>query len=43
MTMKYKDENGNWVTGQRALTTEILDIEGNFESNNVEGAKRISK
>lgn len=40
MTMKYKDENGNWVTGQRALTTEILDIEGNFESNNVEGALR---
>lgn len=40
MTMKYKDENGNWVTGQKALTTEILDIEGNFESNNVEGALR---
>ena len=39
MAIKYQDENGNWVTEeQTAVETTILDIAGNFESENVEGA-----
>ena len=41
MAMKYQDENGNWVSEeQTAIETSILDIAGNFESENVEGALR---
>ena len=41
MTIKYQDENGNWVSEeQTAIETSILDIAGNFESENVEGALR---
>ena len=41
MAIKYQDENGNWVTEeQTAIETSILDIAGNFESENVEGALR---
>ena len=41
MAMKYQDENGNWVSEeQTAIETSILDIAGNFESSNVEGALR---
>ena len=41
MAIKYQDENGNWVSeDQTAIETSILDIAGNFESENVEGALR---
>ena len=41
MAMKDQDENGNWVSEeQTAIETSILDIAGNFESSNVEGALR---
>ena len=40
MAIRYKDENGNWVTGNKAIETSIVDIEGNFNSSNVEGALR---
>ena len=40
MAIRYKDENGNWVTGQKAVETIITDQEGNFESSHVEGALR---
>ncbi len=41
MAIRYQDENGNWVTEeQTAVETTILDISGNFESSNVEGALR---
>lgn len=41
MAIRYQDENGNWVTEeQTAIETTILDIAGNFESENVEGALR---
>lgn len=40
MAIRYKDENGNWVTGQKAVETIITDQEGNFESDHVEGALR---
>ena len=41
MALKYQDENGNWVSEeQTAIETSILDIAGNFESENVEGALR---
>lgn len=40
MAIRYQDENGNWVTGQKAIETKITDQQGNFESNNVEGALR---
>ena len=41
MAIKYQDENGNWVSEeQTAIETSILDIAGNFESENVEGALR---
>ena len=39
MAIKYQDENGNWVSEeQTAIETSILDIAGNFESENVEEA-----
>lgn len=40
MSIRYKDENGNWVTGNKAIETSIVDQSGNFESDNVEGALR---
>lgn len=40
MAIRYQDENGNWVTGQKAIETKITDQQGNFESDNVEGALR---
>ena len=41
MAIRYQDENGNWVAEeQTAIETTILDIAGNFESENVEGALR---
>lgn len=41
MAIRYQDENGNWVSEeQTAIETTILDIAGNFESENVEGALR---
>lgn len=40
MSIRYKDENGNWVTGNKAVETSIVDQSGNFESDNVEGALR---
>ena len=41
MAIKYQDENRNWVSEeQTAIETSILDIAGNFESENVEGALR---
>ena len=40
MSLRYKDSEGNWVTGNKAIETTIVDSEGNFESSNVEGALR---
>ena len=40
MAIKRKDSNGNWVLDQQAIETSIIDLEGNFESTNVEGALR---
>ena len=40
MSLKIKNKNGEWVVDQKAIQTSILDIEGNFESDNVEGALR---
>lgn len=40
MAIKRKDSNGNWVLDQQAIETSIIDLEGNFKSNNVEGALR---
>ena len=40
LSIRYKDENGNWVTGNKAIETSIVDQSGNFESDNVEGALR---
>ena len=40
MSIRYKDSEGNWVTGNKAIETTIVDSEGNFESSNVEGALR---
>ena len=40
MAIRYQDENGNWVTGQKAIETKITDQQGNFESDTVEGALR---
>ena len=40
MSLKIKNSNGEWVVDQRAIQTTILDLEGNFESTNVEGALR---
>ena len=40
MSLKIKNKNGEWIVDQKAIQTSILDLEGNFESNNVEGALR---
>ena len=40
MAIKRKNSNNEWVTVQRAIETTIVDLMGNFESNNVEGALR---
>ena len=40
MSLKIKNSNGEWVVDQKANQTSIIDLEGNFESNNVEGALR---
>ena len=40
MSLKIKNKNGEWVVDQKAIQTSLLDIEGNFESDNVEGALR---
>lgn len=40
MPLKIKDKNGKWVVDQKAIQTSIIDTEGNFESNHVEGALR---
>lgn len=40
IAIKRKDSNGNWVLDQQAIETSIIDLEGNFESTNVEGALR---
>ena len=40
MSLKIKNKNGEWVVDQKAIQTSIIDLEGNFESNNVEGALR---
>lgn len=38
MSLKIKNKNGEWIVDQKAIQTSILDLEGNFESKNVEGA-----
>ena len=38
MAIRYKDSNGNWVTGQKAIETQLTDAQGNFEATNVEDA-----
>ena len=40
MSLKFKNSNGEWVAGQKAIHTSLLDLEGNFQSDNVEGALR---
>ena len=40
MAIKRKNSNKEWIIDQNAIETSIIDIEGNFESNNVEGALR---
>ena len=40
MPLKIKNKNGEWVVDQKAIHTTIMDVEGNFESDNVEGALR---
>ena len=40
MAIKRKNSNNEWVVDQRAIETTIIDLMGNFESNNVEGALR---
>ena len=40
MAIKRKNSNGEWIIDQRAIETTIIDLMGNFESNNVEGALR---
>ena len=40
MSLKIKNKNGEWVVDQKAIQTSIIDLEGNFESKNVEGALR---
>ena len=40
MTIKRKNSNGEWIIDQQAIETSIIDVEGNFESDNVEGALR---
>lgn len=39
--IKVKNKNGEWVElSTEAINTRIMDVEGNFESDNVEGALR---
>ena len=40
MSLKIKNTNGEWIVDQKAIQTSIIDLEGNFESKNVEGALR---
>ena len=40
MAIKRKNSNKEWIIDQNAIETSIIDLEGNFESNNVEGALR---
>ena len=40
MALKIKNEKGEWVIDQKAIQTSIIDAEGNFESDHVEGALR---
>ncbi len=40
MSIRYRNENGEWITGQKAIETSIVDLEGNFTEKNVEGALR---
>ena len=40
MSLKIKNSNGDWVSGQSAIQTSILDLGNNFQSDNVEGALR---
>ena len=40
MALKIKNSNGEWVVDQKAIQTSIVDLEGNFEAENVEGALR---
>ena len=40
MPLKIKNKNGEWIVDQKAIHTTIMDVEGNFESDNVEGALR---
>ena len=40
MAIKRKNDNGEWIIDQQAIETSIIDVEGNFESDNVEGALR---
>ena len=40
MSLKIKNSNGEWVVDQKAIQTSLIDLEGNFESDNVEGALR---
>ena len=38
--IKIKNSNGQWVENTKAINTKLMDLEGNFESKNVEGALR---
>ena len=40
MAIKRKNSNKEWIIDQNAIETSIIDVEGNFESDNVEGALR---
>lgn len=40
MAIKRKNSKGEWIVDQEAVHTTIVDLNGNFESNNVEGALR---
>ena len=40
MAIKRKNSNNEWVVDQNAIETSVIDLEGNFDSKNVEGALR---
>lgn len=40
MAIKRKNSNNEWIVDQNAIETSVIDLEGNFKSNNVEGALR---
>ena len=40
MAIKRKNSKREWVVDQKAIETSIIDLNSNFESNNVEGALR---